>query len=141
MSLHEPVRSLMTPDPHAIQVGAPLREVQDLLSTGGFHHVPILDGETLVGILSPLDLARVSLEAWVGDVPTARAEADARFALRDVMSTEPEVVQAGDPLHEAASRLSAGDFHALPVLDGDRLVGMITSTDLVRALLVDPAAR
>jgi CBS domain-containing protein len=51
--------------------------------------------------------------------------------LRDVMTRDLEIVSPNDSLHEAARRMSNRDVGALPVCDGDRLVGMITDRDIV----------
>ncbi|MEQ1569611.1 MAG: CBS domain-containing protein [Myxococcota bacterium] len=128
------VRSVMQVDVHTVNVASPLSAAARLLSTHPFHHVPVVDGERLVGILSAHDVARVSLEQWVKDPATRAAWLD-RQAVRDVMTPLPDVLHPDDPVRVAAERLGDGAYHALPVVDEHhQLVGIVTSTDLVRLL-------
>jgi CBS domain-containing protein len=55
---HHPVEHWMTRDPVSVDVGTDVREVRDLMLARGFRHVPVTDGERLVGIVSLRDLAR-----------------------------------------------------------------------------------
>lgn len=133
MNLHGPVRQVMTPNPLHIDVGAPVTEVRRLLRERAFHHVPITSAGRLVGILSSTDLGRIALDAWV-DAETAAAHL-ATFDLAHIMTPEPETIDPDCSVRYAAMKLSGGQFHSLPVVDSDgALVGMITSTDLLRIL-------
>ena len=134
MDLQLPVRRIMTAEPVTVRLGQPLSRVRDLLRTHPFHHVPVVSERGgLVGVLSSLDLARVSLDAWVKDEATVDAELDAAFDLRGVMTHEPVTVGPDDSIRLAAERMGDGDFHSLPVVDREgRLVGILTSTDLLR---------
>jgi CBS domain-containing protein len=130
---HAKVREVMTIDPVSIDVLARPSEVQEALKGRPFHHLAVLDRGVLVGIVSTTDLARVSLGAWVQDEETEKAWLDSSFRIRDLMTWEPQFVRVDEDIRVAADKLSSGSFHSLPVLDdGDRLVGIITSTDILR---------
>ena len=136
MNWNATVRDVMSERPVSVGVDDPPSVVQEVLNTSPFHHLPVVDGGVLVGIVSTTDLARVSLGAWVEHEGTQKAWLDASFSMSQLMTAEPEWIQAGDPLKLAADKLSTGDFHALPVVNDDReLVGMLTSTDLLRWLV------
>lgn len=131
----EPVRSIMTTDVVAISVDARPSDVRDLLRSRPFHHVPVVDGDLLVGILSSSDLARISLEAWGVDPDTTDATLDASFSIARIMSADVATVRADEPILRATELLAEGAYHALPVVDGQgHLVGIVTSTDLLRYL-------
>ena len=133
MNWHTQVADLMTRNPVRVEVDAAPSEVRDLLARHAFHHLPVVRGGVLVGIVSATDLARVSLAAWVDDAATEAATIDATFSLADIMTWEPDFVRVHDPIKLAADRLSSGEYHALPVMDdADRLVGIVTSTDILR---------
>lgn len=118
-----------------VEVDAPLSEVHRMLETHPFHHVPVVDEGRLVGILSSVDLARVSQELWVKDEETRAAWLDEMMSIREQMTPLPDVLHPDDPIRVAAERLGDGAYHALPVVDHEgRLVGIVTSTDLVRLL-------
>lgn len=135
MHLHGPVRSYMTPDVAALSYDAPVSQARALLRAHAFHHIPIVDDGRVVGILSATDIARISLESWGTDIATVDAHLDAHFTLPEIMTLDPALVEASSSIHEAAEILAEGLFHALPVVDNGKLVGMITTTDLLRAFL------
>lgn len=136
MNWNAHVRDVMSDRPVFVEIDDPPSKVQEVLTRAPFHHLPVMKGGVLVGIISATDLARISLGAWVKDHATQQAWLDATFTMSEVMTWEPECVQASDPLKLAADKLSSGDFHALPVVDGNQqLVGMLTSTDLLRWLV------
>ncbi len=127
------VHDLMTTDVESVPIDAPPSAVRELLRRRSYHHVPVVDGERLVGILSSVDLALFGLDAYVPDHATVNAHLDAAFRLADLISDDLTTVFPDDPATLAAERLAEGAFHALPVVDRDgRLKGILTSTDLVR---------
>jgi len=127
------VQDLMSTPPVFIDIGAAPSAVQATLEGNAFHHLPVLDRGVLVGVVSAVDLARVSLGVWVQDPKTEAAWMDSNFRIADLMTWEPVCCRVDDPVKLAADKLSDGAFHCLPVLDReDRLVGMLTSTDLLR---------
>ena len=135
MKPHDTVSHIMTREVVAVQQDAPLSAVRQILQRHAFHHVPVLKGELLVGILSAVDVARVALEGYLDDEGTIRAHLDASFSVARLMTPEPRALQPYDSVHTAAEILGDGQIHALPVVDRDgKLLGMVTSTDLIRYL-------
>ena len=66
---------------------------------------------------------------------TLRAALDQYFSIRDCMQSPVVCIGAGESIRRAAEILGEGQFHCLPVVEGDqRLVGIVTSTDLIRYL-------
>ena len=72
MKRNQPVSKIMTPDPIAIQLGQRISEARKAMTDGHFHHVPIVDGKKLVGILSSTDILRASYEVQLTDAPFIR---------------------------------------------------------------------
>jgi len=128
MRRNEPISHIMTRAPSAVQVGQPVAEVGRLMEGGGFHHVPVLDGRRLVGIVSATDLLRVS---YATEGP--RTVLDPTIPLRDVMQTEVITLQASQTVRDAVEVFAEGQLHSLPVVndEGD-LVGIVTTTDVLR---------
>lgn len=130
------VRDVMSRQPVCVDIGDPPSRLSEVLAEQSFHHIPVLKNGALVGIVSTLDVARLSLGAWVADAKTETAWMDAQFTMEDAMTWEPKCVQDSDTLKLAADALATGEFHGLPVLDDDgALVGMLTSTDLLRWMI------
>jgi len=98
-------------------------------------HLLVLADGALVGIFSDHDLQAASLPAGP-DFPAAAREAQLeRVAVGDAMTKNPRTVHPDASLLEAARLILEHRFRALPVVDGGRLVGIITETDIVRAFI------
>jgi CBS domain-containing protein len=117
--------------------GDPVSKVRQLIREHGVHHIPVVSGQKLVGIVSHADVLRVSFgDAFHTDERTVDATLDHTMKLEDLMQKDPVAVRENSPIREAAQILAQGSFHSLPVVtDGQKLVGMVTSTDLIRYLL------
>jgi acetoin utilization protein AcuB len=128
-------RSVITVAP-----GTRVREVTRLLQSRGIRHAPVLDGEALVGIISDRDLkgslASLAAAGGAGDALTA-----GDIMTRKVITTGPMF-----PVEEAARVMTVERISSLPVTEGDRLIGLVTETDLllllVRAMgVLEPSSR
>ena len=119
-----------------IQIGQKLSEARKLMQVNQIHHVPVVDGNKLVGLLSAVDLASLSLTSFGGDERSNDTMLDNQFDLEDVMSKNMVTIKPTTSIREAAEMLAEGHFHSLPIVDksGD-LQGLVTSTDLIRYLL------
>lgn len=117
--------------------GEPVSKVRQLIREHGIHHVPVVNGNKLVGIVSNSDVLRVSFgDAFKTDERAVDATLDHTMTLEQLMQKDPVSVRDNAPIREAAQILARGDFHSLPVVsEGHKLVGMVTSTDLIRYLL------
>jgi len=134
---HEPMRNetpitnIMVPDPITVDISQGLNDVRRALSSERFHHLPVLDGKKLVGLISVTDLLKLGESAVDGN-----EYLDRHFSIGDVMQSDVITVSHRATIEEAARMLSAGGFHALPVTDHDEhLRGLLTSTDLINFLL------
>jgi acetoin utilization protein AcuB len=94
-------------------------------------HLPILQEGRLVGIVSDRDL-RSSTPAF-GD--QERAAALQRVMVEDVMAREVLTADPEDPIEQAANTMRERKIGCLPVLEGGELVGIITASDVMEALV------
>ena len=94
-------------------------------------HLPVLEEGRIVGIVSDRDL-RSSTPA-LGDPD--RAAALQEVLVEDVMAREVVSVLPDDPIEQAANTMREGKIGCLPVLEGDDLVGIITASDVMDALV------
>jgi acetoin utilization protein AcuB len=119
------VREIMTVTPLTVTPATPVSQARRLLQTYRIRHLPVVDPETgrLVGILSDRDLTPPD----DGPVET-------------VMSAPVQTVSPGAPVLQTARRLADERIGALPVLAGDRLVGIVTAVDCLKAL-AEPTRR
>ena len=125
----------MTPAPQTVDVGDALSKARRLMAAGSFHHVPVVEGRKLVGMLSATDMMRLSIGAYGADAQTVDAMLDAQFSVAQVMTSALFTVHKEETVRHAADRLRGGVFHSLPVVDDDgNLVGIVTSSDLIQYL-------
>lgn len=118
------VHRWMSPDPTTASPEETIEEVRKRMDYYDVHHMPIMSGDKLVGIVSDRDI--------YSQPESQRAVR----TIREVMSQPPTTVRTDDQISDAARRMLAGRFNALPVLDeANQLVGVLTSTDCLLAML------
>jgi CBS domain-containing protein len=120
------VRDWMSRQPLTVAPERPVAQVAGLMRTHAIRHVLVMDGDRLVGIVSNRDV-----RTPVGMEPRAAADAP----VSTVMSETPVIVTAEAGLVEAARALLERRIGALPVLDDERVVGILTRSDALEALL------
>lgn len=133
------VREWMTTDVVTASPALPIAEAHDLMRSRGIRHLPVVDRGRLVGILSDRDV-RAAMPSPV----TTLAVGEARYLLNrlrveEVMSRPVITIRPDAPITEAVSVLLGRRIGALPVVDGTRLAGIVTETDLLRAFAVSCA--
>ena len=136
MKRNEPVSKIMSRNLITVHHGDPISKVRKLLSENGMHHLPVVSGDQLAGIISYSDVLRVSFgDTFKTDERAVDATLDHTFKLEDLMQKDVVSLTEHSTIREAAEILGQGKFHSLPVVNGGKLVGMVTSTDLIRYLL------
>jgi len=135
MKKNESITTIMTTDVYTIHQGDPVSSIRNLFDEHQVHHLPVVDGDKLIGIFTWNDFMRITF----GDFPEEDMTSldlmlDNNYELEDVMRTNPVTVSTKSTIADAAKILGVGEFHSLPVVDGDLLVGIVTSSDLIRYL-------
>lgn len=131
----------MTHDPVTVTTGTNVLNARRLLATYGIRHLPVVDGGVLVGFLSDRDLQPADpTVAWA--LATLRSDLLAgRYRTVATLMSHPVVVAwPQETIAAAAARLLERRIGALPVVEGRRLVGMLSVVDCLRALLATAAA-
>ena len=114
--------NLMTPDPITIDQHDKLSKAKAIMTAGNFRRVPVVDGGRLVGILTERDLQKYS-----GFLESTRVTAAMRTSL---ITVEPY-----DAVEDAALLMLKHKIGGLPVVAEGKLVGILTTTDLLKAFL------
>ncbi|MDH4277402.1 MAG: CBS domain-containing protein [Acidimicrobiia bacterium] len=129
------VAQLVTTDPVTVQRDQPVSEVYHMLKYAPFHHVPVMEHDHPVGMISSVDVLRLAYDIDGFDERDMAEMLDYHFTIDDAMSTDLRTVQATATITDAAELLSDGMAHSLLVVDDEgRLEGIITTTDLIRHL-------
>ena len=111
------VRHLMTREPLSVAPHTPICEVEQLMENTGVHHMLVCEGDTLLGVISDRDLCGCS-----------------QRNARDVMTKEIVTIAPGAGIGTAIQTLLEKRISCLPVVDQNRLCGLISTTDLALAL-------
>jgi acetoin utilization protein AcuB len=110
-------------------------EVLELMKKHHIRRTPVTKDGKLVGIISDKDILNASpspttaLSVWEMNYLLSK------IRIRDVMSQKVLTVNEDTPIEEAAKIMSDNKIGGLPVMNGDKIVGIITETDLFKALL------
>jgi CBS domain-containing protein len=127
--------SVMTTDPVTVDLGQPLSEVYHVLQNSRFHHVPVLDGDRPVGMISSTDVLKLVYDVGGRSDKMLTTMLDHQFTLEDAMTTDLVTLSDSATVHDAAELLAEGRMHSVVVVTPDgSLAGIVTSTDLVRFL-------
>lgn len=135
MRKNDPIKHIMSEAVHSVQKGQSISKVFKILHTHKVHHAPVLDGKTLVGVVSSTDLMQLSMGVKGYDSEQRWPFIDSQHELIDVMTADPKTLNETDVVRDAAQMLASGLYHSIPITDTKhQLVGMVTSTDLIEYL-------
>lgn len=119
---------------HSIHLAAGVMQLKHI------RHLPVLDGDRLVGLVTHRDLLRA--QAVVLAAPyDPRHDVSMTVPVTHVMRTNVWTVTPKTPLLEAARIVLDHKFGCLPVVEGTRLVGIVTEVDFMRCLVDGLLAR
>lgn len=141
MRPEEPVARIMTETVVVIEVDRPVSEALDCFLQYPIHHLPVVRDNRLVGMLSSADLIKLEYFAPRGTGDRA-SFLDARFRIEQIMRTPVTSRPASTSVVEVANLIIESGVHALPVVDDhDVVIGIVTTTDIIRSLLHGPPRR
>jgi acetoin utilization protein AcuB len=121
--LHKPtLKAAMSPFPYSIAIDAAVEEARHLMSQHNVRHLPVVDGQRLVGIVSDRDLRVLFCAANIAD-----------FKVRDVYVAEPYVVELDTPLECVLGEMADRQIGAALVTRNGKLAGIFTAVDACRS--------
>lgn len=121
------VRSRMTRDVYTVESDAWLDEVADAMKQMGVRHMPVMEDDQLVGVISDRDILLRAID-MKGKVIVPRVP------VRDVMTSDPVVCTETTSIAEIAEVMLARKIDCVPVIEKGELAGLITSSDLIEML-------
>ena len=132
-----PISKIMTTEVVTLNKKDSLNTAEMLFKTHKIRHIPVVDEDKLLGMLSYSDLLRISFaDAVFDDEETVDTVVYNMFTIEQVMEKKLVSVSSDTTIKEVAGILSKKDFHALPITENEKLVGIVTTTDLLNYLLL-----
>ncbi|EGV43356.1 CBS domain-containing protein [Bizionia argentinensis JUB59] len=136
MKKREPVSEIMTKSVITLNFKDDLETAERIFKTKKIRHIPVVSGDEIKGMLSYTDLLRISFaDAVDEDDDSVDSIVYNMFTIEQVMAKNLVSVPSTTTIKEVAEILAKKEFHALPIVDEDKLVGIVTTTDLINYLL------
>ena len=130
------ISQIMTQKVVTITTQDDLVSAEELFKKHRIRHIPVVRGDTILGMLSYTDLMRIS---FADAIDEDEFEVDTMvynmFSIEQVMVKDVVSVPPTATVKEVAQFLALKEFHALPVVEEGKLVGIVTTTDLIRYLI------
>ncbi|TBH16508.1 CBS domain-containing protein [Thermus thermamylovorans] len=129
------VKDWMTKDPFTVAPDTPVLEAIKLLKQKGFRRLPVVREGKLLGLVTDKDLKdampskATTLSVWEMNYLLSK------LTVQEVMAKPVITVAADEPLEKAALLMEERKIGGLPVMEEERLVGIITVTDVLRAFI------
>jgi len=136
MKKRTPISEIMTEHVITLNKSDDLETAERLFKSWKIRHIPVVNGKEIIGMLSYTDLLRIS---FADATDESDYDVDSivynMFTIEQVMAKNLTSVTSTTTIKEVAEILSKKEFHALPVVDNNELVGIVTTTDLINYLI------
>jgi acetoin utilization protein AcuB len=128
MNTETPIKKIKTSKIIYVSPSDTMMKVEEIFESLPIHHILVLEGESLRGIISKSDLLKVyrsfAAEGILPDRHHLKAE--------DIMTADPITLDTEDTIGLAADIFLLNRIHSIPVLNGNQLSGIITNHDIIK---------
>ncbi|UXP31959.1 CBS domain-containing protein [Reichenbachiella agarivorans] len=132
----ESVSKIMTRDVVTINITDPMKEVINVFEQIKIRHLPVMAEDTLVGIISHSDIERLKFGSDLMDKQTKADESILdMISVNQLMKHNPVTIGVNHSILDVAKLFARCPFHALPVTENNQLVGIVTTTDLMKYII------
>lgn len=125
------VADLMSRDVVTLHADSPMVDAEEVMGFRRLRHLPVVDGDLLVGIITHRDLMRHYLAPLQKQTWAEHQAHKARVKVREIMHKKVQSIASDADLAEAARIMHDTKFGCLPVIDGGKLVRILTEADFV----------
>lgn len=130
-----PVSQIMTKEVVTLTTKNNLSDAESLFRENGVRHLPVVNGNQLVGILSYSDLLKISFSELSDDEKRIDTAVFDMYTIEQVMAKNPVSVSPDKTIREVTELLAEQSFHSVPVTENGELKGVVTTTDLLKYFL------
>jgi acetoin utilization protein AcuB len=128
------VAAHMSAEVYSVTPRTSIGEALSVTRAQRIRHLPVLEDDKLVGLVTERDLRLAAPPVWATDAEELKAALTTK-TVSEVMVSHVITTEPGTPIEEAAKLLYENRIGCLPVIETDRLVGILTESDLLRALV------
>lgn len=126
------ITKLMTKNVVSVSSNQILLDVKHIYEKDKFHHhIPVVDDGKLVGMVSLLDFMYHISGAGLSD----DHEVYKKLRVKDIFTPNPFYMTSDTSIKEVAEVLTEGRFHAVPILDNNKVVGIVSTADVIKYFL------
>jgi len=126
------VRNIMTKDVFTLDESDMLTLAEDIMALGHIRHLPVVRGDRLVGIVTQRDILRASLSTLIRHKPEDKTAFSRGVVVSEIMTRDVITISPNATVNEAAEAMADRKIGCLPVVEeGDKLVGLVTETDIL----------
>jgi len=126
------IDNVMTKNVVCISPSQDLLDVKHIYEKKEFHHhIPVVENDKLVGMVSLLDFMYNISGAGMRD----DNEIYKTLKVRDIMTSNPFYLTSKDTVEDVANVLTKGRYHAVPILENDKIVGIVSTADIIKYFL------
>ena len=136
MNLSDSISKIMTKNVMTLRPHDSVAEAGKVFDSQGIHHIPVVEEDQLVGIVSKSDYLFFK-RGFLDDKTDQRIEEIRmnNYELSDIMTRDIQYIKANSPIQEALKLFNQNEFHALPVIENEKLVGLLTTFDIIKEIL------
>lgn len=137
ISINIPISTIMTKNILTVDINDSLEKAEHLFKKHKIRHIPVVEQKKIVGMLSLNDLLRISFaDGAYKEEENISSDIYEMFSISQLMVRKPETVKSTATVREVTELLTKTQFHSLPVVDNEEVVGMVTTTDLLKYFLL-----
>ena len=141
MNILAPVSSIMTTNPIVVENNDSLKVVDQIFRENRIHHVPVVDNGELIGIISKSDFLffkrGFTTDSLNKELEEVRLHS---YKAGDIMTKGLAKMEPNEKINVALEIFRENLFHAIPIVEGKKLVGILTTYDIIKNLADDKGA-
>lgn len=135
LNILDKVSTIMSTNLITVHPKDTLLDVKKIFDNNRIHHIPVVEFKKIVGIISLTDL--LHYERGYQNIPYKDVFENSRlkaYAVGDIMTTGMAKLEPGERIDVALEVFKENLFHAIPIVENDELVGLLTTHDIISAL-------
>jgi len=128
-----PISKIMTRDLLVVDINDTIGEAAETFRNYSLRHAPVISHGSLVGMISLVDMKNMENANSLEVIDTSSGLMP--LSVKHLMTADPVTIQEHTSVEEVATIFIENEFHAVPVMNGDQIVGIVSTTDIIAFFL------